>query len=66
MKLKSNSSAKKRFKRTAGGKGKLVQRKSAKNHLLSHKSKRAKKLVDKAMDTSKTNLRRVEKTLPYL
>ena len=66
MKLKSNSSAKKRFKRTNGKKGKLMQQKSARNHRLMPKSTRAKKLADKAMSVSKTNVKRVEKTLPYL
>lgn len=66
MKAKTNSTAKKRFKRTAGGKGKLMQKKSAKNHRLSSKSKRAKNAFAKGKPTSPTNRRRVLSVLPNL
>lgn len=66
MKLKSNSTAKKRFRRTAGGKGKLMQKKSAKNHLLRNKSKRQKDAFDKGKPVSATNRRRIAAVLPYL
>jgi ribosomal protein L35 len=66
MKQKNNSSAKKRFKRTAGGKGKLMQAKSSKNHLLTNKSKRAKSTFEKGMPVSDTNVKRIRKALPYL
>ena len=45
MKQKSHSGAKKRVKKT--GTGKFVVQKSCKNHLLSNKSKRQKKLNKK-------------------
>jgi len=66
MKLKNSSTAKKRFRRTAGGKGKLMQKKSAKNHLLLNKSKRQKDAFDKGKPVSKTNVRRVRSVLPHL
>jgi large subunit ribosomal protein L35 len=45
MKQKSHSGAKKRVRKT--GTGKFVVRKSCKNHLLTNKSKRQKKLFNK-------------------
>jgi large subunit ribosomal protein L35 len=64
MKLKSSSSAKKRFKVT--GSGKLRQQKSSRNHLLMNKSKRQKSLHPHHMEVSPTNTRKVKKLLPYI
>ncbi len=66
MKAKTSSTAKKRFHRTNGGKGKLLQAKSAKNHLLSNKSKRAKNAFNKGKPVSPTNRRRILAVAPYL
>jgi len=52
MKHKSNSGAKKRFRLT--GTGKVMARKSCKNHLLVNKSKRQKKLNNKGMQLNNT------------
>lgn len=64
MKLKSNSSAKKRFKKT--GSGRIVHEKSCKNHLLKNKSKRQKKLGRGDLVLDRTNELRVEHMLPNL
>jgi large subunit ribosomal protein L35 len=61
MKQKNSSSAKKRFKLT--GSGNLRQRKSSRNHLLTNKSKRQKKLHPTNMEISQTNVKRVKRLL---
>lgn len=52
-KVKTNSSAKKRFKVTATGK--ITHQKAFKRHLLSSKSKRRKRTLDKKGIVSKPN-----------
>lgn len=63
MKLKSHSSAKKRFKVT--GTGKLIANKSGKKHLLFNKSKRQKKLFGSGMGLNAKNTSNMKKILPY-
>lgn len=63
MKLKSNSSAKKRVKFTGSGKVRL--QKSAKKHLLAQKSKRQKKLHQYGKPTTLKNEKNIRKLLPY-
>ncbi|MDD4351661.1 MAG: 50S ribosomal protein L35 [Candidatus Gracilibacteria bacterium] len=64
MKQKSNSSAKKRFKKT--GSGKIMHEKSAKNHLLKNKSKRQKKFGADGITLSGTTKHRVSRMVPNL
>lgn len=63
MKLKNNSSAKKRVKFTASGKVKL--QKSAKKHLLAQKSKRQKKLYPNGKLTTIANSKNMHILIPY-
>jgi len=60
-KVKTNSSAKKRFKVT--GSGKVMRRKAYKSHLLTKKKKDRKKQLGKAVEVHKTELRRVKRML---
>ena len=66
-KIKTHKSTSKRFRRTKGGKGKLVRTKQGKSHLRRKKSKRAKRLYDEmiAVD-SKGGQARVNRLAPYL
>jgi len=63
MKLKSHSSAKKRFKVT--GNGKLIARKAGKKHLLINKSKRQKKLHKSGMGLNAKDTANMKILLPY-
>lgn len=66
-KIKTHKSTSKRFRRTKGGKGKLMRTKQGKSHLRRKKSKRAKRLFDETMEVeSKGMKRRVERLAPYL
>lgn len=66
-KIKSHKSTTKRFRRTKGGKGKLMRTKQGKSHLRRKKSKRAKNLFDETMTVdSKGMQRRVDRLAPYL
>jgi large subunit ribosomal protein L35 len=66
-KIKTHKSTSKRFRRTKGGKGKLMRTKQGKSHLRRKKSKRAKRLFDETMEVeSKGMERRVERLAPYL
>jgi large subunit ribosomal protein L35 len=60
-KVKTNSSAKKRFKVT--GSGKVMRRKAYKSHLLTRKKKDRKKQLGKAVEVSKTEMKRVKRML---
>jgi large subunit ribosomal protein L35 len=60
-KVKTNSSAKKRFKIT--GSGKVMRRKAYKSHLLTKKKKARKKQLGKTVEVSKTEMRRVKRML---
>lgn len=64
MKLKSNKSAAKRFRKT--GSGKIVGRKSGRGHLLMQKKKRQKKLANKPHALQKGDAKRVARLLPNL
>jgi large subunit ribosomal protein L35 len=66
-KIKTHKSTSKRFRRTKGGKGKLMRTKQGKSHLRRKKSKRAKRLFDETIEVeSKGMNRRVERLAPYL
>jgi large subunit ribosomal protein L35 len=66
-KIKSHKSTTKRFRRTKGGKGKLMRTKQGKSHLRRKKSKRAKNLFDETVEVGAKGIeRRVERLAPYL
>lgn len=63
MKLKTHSGAKKRVRIT--GTGKIMVDKTAKRHLLSQKSKKAKGRDKYGKVISSTNMKAVKASLPY-
>ncbi|MFN2270415.1 MAG: 50S ribosomal protein L35 [Anaerolineae bacterium] len=66
-KIKSHKSTTKRFRRTQGGKGKLMRTKQGKSHLRRKKSKRAKNLFDEMVEVGAKGIeRRVSSLAPYL
>lgn len=66
-KIKTHKSTSKRFRRTRGGKGKLMRTKLGKSHLRRKKSKRAKRLYDEKLAVeSKGVRRRVDRLAPSL
>jgi large subunit ribosomal protein L35 len=66
-KIKSHKSTSKRFRRTKGGKGKLMRTKIGKSHLRRKKSRRVRGLFDEMMAVdSKGAERRVRRLAPYL
>ena len=66
-KIKTHKSTSKRFRRTKGGKGKLMRTKSGKSHLRRKKSARVKRLFDETIPVeSKSGKRRVRRLAPYL
>jgi large subunit ribosomal protein L35 len=66
-KIKTHKSTSKRFRRTKGGKGKLMRTKQGKSHLRRKKSKRAKRLFDEMIPVDSTGVeRRVNRLAPYL
>lgn len=62
-KMKTKSSAKKRFKRTA--KGKIKFSGAFKRHMLSKKSSKAKRRLHEAHYISEVDQARVDKMMPY-
>lgn len=62
-KQRVRSAAKKRIKRTNGGKGKLVIQKVAHNHLLLQKSKSQKSKASKPIVLSKGEAKKAQKML---
>ena len=60
-KMKTNSSAKKRFKVT--GSGKIMRRKANKNHILTKKTKKRKRALGQDSEIFKGDLPRVKKML---
>ena len=62
-KLKSHSGAKKRVRKTGGGR--IALKRSARNHLLMQKNKRAKRM-NRTIIVSERNYRSIESLLPYL
>ena len=66
-KIKTHKSTSKRFRRTRGGKGKLMRTKLGKSHLRRKKSARAKRLYDEMIPVeSKGVQQRVRRLAPYL
>jgi large subunit ribosomal protein L35 len=66
-KIKTHKSTSKRFRRTKGGKGRLVRTKMGKSHLRRKKSKRAKRLYDEMVPVESQGVRRrVNRLAPYL
>ena len=66
-KIKSHKSTTKRFRRTKGGKGKLMRTKQGKSHLRRKKSKRAKNLFDETIEVGAKGIeQRVNRLAPYL
>ena len=63
-KMKTKSSAAKRFKAT--GTGKLKRMKAYKSHILTKKSTKRKRNLRKATITDATNVKNMKKILPYL
>lgn len=63
-KMKTKSSAAKRFKPTATGK--LKRNKAYKSHILTKKSPKRKRNLRKPAMTDKTNVKNMKKVLPYL
>ena len=61
-KLKTKSSAKKRFKLTANGK--VKRRQSGMRHLLEHKSSSKKRLKRNSLDVSKSDMGKLKKMMP--
>ena len=66
-KIKTHKSTSKRFRRTKGGKGKLMRTKVGKSHLRRKKSKRAKRLYDEMLPVESQGVqKRVRHLAPYL
>ena len=63
-KMKTSSSAAKRFKLT--GNGKLKRNKAYKSHILTKKTTKRKRNLRKATMTDATNVKNMKKILPYL
>ena len=62
-KLKTKSSARKRFKKTATGK--IKRAKAYKSHLLPHKTRKRKRNLRKAAYLKKADLERIARLIPY-
>lgn len=62
-KMKSNSGAKKRFKRT--GSGKLKRKKAYKRHILTKKSPKRKNELGKSTLVHENDQKSIERLLPY-
>ncbi|MEM6631227.1 MAG: 50S ribosomal protein L35 [Bacteroidota bacterium] len=60
-KVKSNSGARKRFKKTATGK--IMRKQAFKNHILTKKSKKRKGRLGKMVEVYKGDAPRIEKML---
>jgi large subunit ribosomal protein L35 len=63
-KMKTKSSAKKRFKLTATGK--IKRAKAGKSHLLTHKSRKRKRRLNKSTLVDPGSYDRIRECLPYL
>lgn len=63
-KIKTKSSAAKRFKKT--GTGKLVRNKAYKSHILTKKSTKRKRNLRQDIVTDASNAKVIKKILPYL
>jgi ribosomal protein L35 len=58
---KTNTAAKKRVKRSKGGKGKAMVEKAAHNHLLHQKNKRQKRKAQKPIDLNRGEAKKIER-----
>jgi large subunit ribosomal protein L35 len=66
-KIKTHKSTSKRFRRTKGGKGKLMQTKIGKSHLRRKKKRRVRALFDQKIEVQSPGIKkRVRKLAPYL
>lgn len=66
-KIKTHKSTSKRFRRTKGGKGKLMSTKFGKSHLRRKKSKRVKRMFDEMHEVDSKGIeRRISRLAPYL
>lgn len=66
-KIKSHKSTTKRFRRTKGGKGKLMKTKIGKSHFKRRKTSRVKAQFDQKLEVEdKGTQKRVQKLAPYL
>jgi large subunit ribosomal protein L35 len=66
-KIKTHKSTSKRFRRTKGGKGKLMRTKMGKSHLRRKKAARVKRLYDEMIPVESAGVgRRVRRLAPYL
>lgn len=66
-KMKTHKSTSKRFRRTKGGKGKLIRTKQGKSHLRRKKSRRAKRQYDEMLVVDAAGVKkRVRRLAPYL
>ena len=66
-KIKTHKSTSKRFRRTKGGKGKLMRTKQGKSHFRRKKQMRTKRLFDEMIEVeSKGVEKRVSRLAPYL
>ena len=63
-KMKTSRAAAKRFKVT--GTGKLKRNKAYKRHILTKKTTKTKRILRKATMTDETNVKNMEKILPYM
>ncbi|MCW9712174.1 50S ribosomal protein L35 [Aliifodinibius salicampi] len=62
-KMKSNSGAKKRFRKTSSGK--IKRKKAGKSHILTKKRSKRKRKLGKTTLVDKTQKKDVEQMLPY-
>ncbi len=62
-KMKSNSGAKKRFKKT--GSGKIKRKKAFKSHILTKKSSKRKRNLRQSTLVDKTDEKAVKRLIPY-
>jgi large subunit ribosomal protein L35 len=66
-KMKTHQATAKRFRRTKGGKGKLMRTKQGKSHLRRKKSKRARAKFDEMIPVENSGTcKRVKQLAPYL
>lgn len=66
-KIKTHKSTSKRFRRTRGGKGKLMRTKQGQSHNRRKKSKRVKRKFDQMVPVESSSVRkRVRRLAPYM
>ncbi len=63
-KMKTRSSAAKRFKQT--GSGKLMRMKANKSHILNKKSRKRKRNLRKQTEIDASNLKQMKRCMPYM